>query len=145
MSHRSTVVEIAKTYIGLPYLWGGDSPTGFDCSGLVVECYKSVGVLPRGGDWTANGLFALFDKLNGQHEAREGDPIFWGRGRHASHVGLYLGEGLYIGAEGGGSWATNVQIALKKGAFIKIRPIDSRRVDSIHWVSFGAPIFRDEQ
>ena len=58
---RSLVCNQAWRYLGKPYIWGGDDPVGgFDCSGLVVELFKSVGKLPRQGDWTAHDLWLKF-------------------------------------------------------------------------------------
>ena len=50
---RSVATKVAWHYLGTPYIWGGDDFSGFDCSGFVIEILKSVGILPRDGDWTA--------------------------------------------------------------------------------------------
>ncbi len=145
MRHRYVVVEIAESYLGTPYVWGGDDPTGFDCSGLAIECYKSVGVLPRSGDWTADRLMMIFPQI-GLNQLQRGDAVFWitdTDNPKAIHVGIALGGGLYIGAEGGGSWATDPGQALKRDAFIKIRPINSRGQPSDR--IYAAPQFKDEQ
>ena len=73
---RNLVIEIAKGYIGKWYKWGGDDPSGFDCSGLVIECLKSVGVLPRNGDWTASDLATNMGWLVTSLPAN-GDLVFW--------------------------------------------------------------------
>ncbi|MBC7644279.1 MAG: C40 family peptidase, partial [Thermoleophilia bacterium] len=82
-------VAVAMRYIGLPYVWGGSTPSGFDCSGLVMYSYAQVGVsLPRTtyAQWNA-----------GRHvsasELQVGDLVFfYGLG----HMGLYIGNGQYI-------------------------------------------------
>jgi len=60
------MIQDAKAYsllfVGNWYKWGGDDPSGFDCSGLVIEVLKSVGVLPRVGDWTADDLYRRFEE-----------------------------------------------------------------------------------
>ena len=48
------VVHIASKYIGTPYVWGGESPGGFDCSGLVQYCYKQIGVNLERTTWYSN-------------------------------------------------------------------------------------------
>ena len=51
----------ALSYRGTPYVWGGDDPSGFDCSGFVLECLKSVGLLPERADLTADRLMKSLD------------------------------------------------------------------------------------
>ena len=123
---RDLALRIVWAYLGRPYIWGGDNPAGFDCSGLVIEALKSVGVLPRNGDWTASGLFARFGGI-GQAAARPGDLVFWDE--PIVHVEMIASLGpptLAIGASGGGSWAFDVEQAYQRGAFVKVRPIATR-------------------
>ncbi len=121
---RDLVLKIAWHYLGRPYIWGGDSPEGFDCSGLAIECLKSIGVLPRKGDWTAEGLFQLCKAVS---TPEPGDLVFWAdeSGKHI-HVEIYQGNGLSIGASGGGSWAVDAKEAYRKGAYVKVRPVATR-------------------
>ena len=49
-------LKSALSYLGTPYIWGGDDPSGFDCSGFVVECLKTAGFLSENEDYTADGL-----------------------------------------------------------------------------------------
>lgn len=109
-------LRIAWVYLERPYIWGGNNPAGFDCSGLVIEALKSVGVLPRKGDWTAAGLFTRFGGI-GQAAARPGDRVFWDE--PIAHVEMIAHLGppkLSIGASGGGSWALDVEQARKNVA-----------------------------
>ena len=129
MNKIDVVLQVAWSYHGTPYIWGGDNPQGFDCSGLVVECLKSVGVLPRKGDWTADGLFVLFknNEIVSEEQVAPGDLVFWSneQGKYI-HVEIVIGQGLSIGASGGGSWAVDPKVALARGAFIKVRPYTTR-------------------
>jgi len=124
---RQLVLKIAFSYLGTPYTWGGDDFSAFDCSGLIIECLKSVGSLPRKGDWTAAALYHRFpiQPANG----KAGDLVFWAnqKGGKIIHVEICINSELAIGASGGGSRTRTRQDAIKHNAFIKIRPIDSRK------------------
>ena len=126
-TQRKLVQRIAMSYLGTFYIWGGDDPSGFDCSGLVIECLKSVGVLPREGDWTADSLSRMFPRVD---PPQGGDLVFWSDSPGSPrviHVEICIGEGLAIGASGGGSKVKTIKDAVKYNAFIKIRPIESRK------------------
>ena len=126
-SNRCIALKVAWSFLGKPYIWGGDDPMrGFDCSGFVIEVLKSVGVLPRKGDWTAHDLWMKFG--NGKlQRAIPGDLVFWqNRLGHVIHVELCVSDGLSIGAAGGGSAILTIRDAIEKNAFIKVRPYNSR-------------------
>ena len=90
-SQYGGVVGIAMRYLGTPYVWGGESPGGFDCSGLVAYAYAQIGVsLPHytGAQWNV-GVPVSRDDL------QPGDLVFfYGLG----HVGIYIGGGQFIHA-----------------------------------------------
>ena len=116
----------AWRFVGRPYRWGGDDPmAGFDCSGLCIEILQSVGILPRRFDTTAHGLFHKFPRAG---YGAPGCLVFW----HGSvkskiiHVEFCIGDGLAIGASGGGSRTTTTEDAIRQNAFVKIRPVASR-------------------
>ena len=120
---RDIVQRIAWEYLGLPYIWGGDNPSGFDCSGLVIEALKSVGILPRKGDWTADGLYRKFKSGEVYATVEAGDLVFWENDAGTQvHVEIIVGPGLSIGATAGWSWATKKEEALRRGAYNKVRP-----------------------
>ena len=86
---QAAVAE-ARRHLGTPYKWGGDSPGGFDCSGLVQYCYKVVGVsLPRTTSQQINK-----GKSISQDNLQVGDLVF----PNSGHVGLYVGDGKFIHA-----------------------------------------------
>jgi murein DD-endopeptidase len=89
----------ARKMVGKPYRFGGSSPTGFDCSGLIQYSYKQAGVsLPRSTD----EQLRLSQPLRGSH-LRAGDLLFFDQeGKKKSHVGIYLGEGRFVHAPSSG-------------------------------------------
>ena len=95
----AAMLEEAEKYLGTPYVWGGSSPeTGFDCSGYVCWVLNQSGW--DVGRTTANGLWQQSAKVS-EHEAKPGDLVFF-QGTYdtpgASHVGLYVGNGMMISA-----------------------------------------------
>ena len=135
---RKLVQRIAFHYLGTFYIWGGDDPSGFDCSGFVIECLKSVGALPRKGDWTAN---VLSKKHVSIINPEGGDLVFWYNKSKSKiiHVEICIGKGLSIGASGGGSKTRTIANAMRNNAFIKVRPIASRSGD----VKYSNPYFKE--
>ncbi len=128
MSQRDIALKIAWHYLGTPYIWGGDDFSGFDCSGLMVEILKSVGALPRSGDWAASGLWESFKNKCQVKEPSAGCLVFFSnKGGRVVHVEMCIDDKLSIGASGGGSKTLTVADAIEQNAFIKIRPFRSRR------------------
>ncbi len=93
-SGRSAVVGIAQRYLGVPYVYGGASPSGFDCSGLTMYCYAQIGIgLAHGATLqqrasTPVPISAL----------QPGDLVFFGNASFSSHVGIYVGGSSMIHA-----------------------------------------------
>jgi cell wall-associated NlpC family hydrolase len=126
MQQRQRAIKVAWSYYGLWYKWGGDDPSGFDCSGLAIECLKSVGALPRKGDWTAQSLFNMFPLIP-REQIYGGDLVFWSNAAgRVIHVEIVLDYWTSIGASGGGSGTKTEADAIAHNAFIKSRPIFSR-------------------
>ena len=123
MNQKEIALKIAWSFLGKPYIWGGDDPMrGFDCSGFVIECLKSVGILPRKGDWPAMGLYGMFPLVENPYA---GCLVFWGAPR-IIHVEFCIDDKLSIGASGGGSKTKTAADAISQNAYIKIRPFRSR-------------------
>ncbi|HHN8472103.1 TPA: XkdQ/YqbQ family protein [Clostridioides difficile] len=87
-----TVIAEAKKHLGKPYKWGGNGPSNFDCSGLMVYCFKKVNVnLPR----TSRQQATKGKKIE-KNNLQAGDLVFFHN--PISHVGLYIGNGEYLHA-----------------------------------------------
>ena len=128
-TQREMAVKIAWRMWGIPYIWGGDDPVdGFDCSGMCVEILKSVGVLSRKGDWSAHGLYRLFEG-NEVDTPVEGCLVFWGQPAYITHVEFVISDNLCIGASGGGRRTLTWRDAVRQNAYIKIRPWPNRGGD----------------
>lgn len=96
---RQSVVAEADAQLGVPYSYGGTTPSGFDCSGFTrwVFSHALGRELPRTvAEQSALGVGVSLDELV------PGDLLFWGSGSGAYHVGIYAGDGEYIHASTGG-------------------------------------------
>ena len=92
---RHKGLEIASAMLGIPYHYGGASPRGFDCSGLVYYAYRKAGLsVPR----TTNAQFQHAQPVN-RSRLQPGDLVFFRlTSRPVSHVGIYAGDGRFIHA-----------------------------------------------
>jgi cell wall-associated NlpC family hydrolase len=92
--HRSLAAQalaVARQYVGVPYVWGGSTPKGFDCSGLIWYAYRRLGVeIPRVtyAQWYAGPHI-------GRRHLRPGDLVFF---HHRGHVALWIGHGWFLHA-----------------------------------------------
>lgn len=109
----SKVVNLAKSKIGRPYVWGATGPNTFDCSGLTSWCYKQIGItIPRTSrDQGKAGKYVPKSDL------RPGDLVFFNN--PISHVGMYIGDG-------------NMVHAPKPGDVVKIVSINIKHYKSIY-------------
>ena len=113
--------DVALAQVGVPYRYGGATPGGFDCSGLVHYSYGRAGLtVPRttGQLWSAA---APVDK----HELRRGDLLFFRIEGKMSHVGMYLGERRFVHAPQSGR---TVSVATLDAPFYRQALIGAGRV-----------------
>jgi cell wall-associated NlpC family hydrolase len=105
-----SVVRTARRWLGVPYLWGGVTSCGVDCSGLVQAAYWLHGVaLPRDSDMQMRvGAEVEVGRPNGGSGLRAGDLLFFAEGDRVNHVALSLGGSRIIHASAtNGGVATN--------------------------------------
>ena len=98
------VCKVARTFLGLPYLWGGSSTKGVDCSGFVQSVYFLNGLILQ-RDASLQALHGTpVDISTGYSDLKSGDLLFFGskeNGKdHVTHVALYLGNNDYINSSG---------------------------------------------
>jgi peptidoglycan DL-endopeptidase LytE len=92
----SQIIGTAKQYLGVPYVYGGSTPSGFDCSGFLMYVFAQYGIdLPR----SAAGMYTVGTPVKG--ELLPGDLVFFKDGPKVSHVGMYIGNNQYIDAASG--------------------------------------------
>lgn len=120
-SNHSNVIETARSYIGTPYVWGGTSPNGFDCSGFVQFAYQSANVtIPR----TVSDIWNFGQSVS---QPSIGDLVFFETYKAGpSHLGIYLGDGKFIHA----GQSRGVEIAELNGSYWKQRYIGAKRISN---------------
>ena len=98
-SAREDLVDYAKSFLGTRYVWGGASPSGFDCSGFTMYVYAHFGYRMSHG--ASDQLYAFTRVSSAQR--LPGDLVFFSYGGgDISHVGIYLGGGAFIHATSNG-------------------------------------------
>jgi len=124
-SKVQTILKRAMGLLGTPYRWGGTSPDGFDCSGLVGYVFKNaLGIeLPRVSREMAHDEAAALIKDRGALTA--GDLVFFGRRGRVDHVGIYVGEGRFLHAPSRGK---DVQIDTLASGYWGEKFVQARRV-----------------
>jgi len=90
-STHGGVVGVAMRYLGVPYVWGGSTPRGFDCSGLVMYAFAQIGVSVPHSSYAQYGMGTPVS----MSQLQAGDLVFFAG---ASHVGIYIGGGQFIHA-----------------------------------------------
>lgn len=94
-SHSGDLIGEAYKYLGVPYVWGGKTPAGFDCSGFTSYVFRQAYGMEI-GSWT--GAQENLGAKISVSQAQPGDLLFWGSAGSTYHVAIYLGGGSYIHA-----------------------------------------------
>jgi hypothetical protein len=97
---RNQLTATGLRFLGIPYLWGGSTPKGFDCSGLVQRIYRLQGlILPRDSDMQAR--FGREKRIDSLDDLVAGDLVFFGRAaQRITHVGMVVPDRLFLHAYG---------------------------------------------
>lgn len=116
-----SLAQKALQYLGVPYRWGGTTPAGFDCSGFVQYVAGLMGItLPR----TSSAQFKTGASVP-TVDLLPGDLVFFDTYSYASHVGIYIGNGLFVTAPNSGQ---TVDIQSLSSVYWGPRYIGARRV-----------------
>ncbi len=94
VSLNEKIVNTAMQYLGVPYVWGGTTPDGFDCSGLVQYVYKVNEMTISRTTYTQVNEGNYVPK----NELEQGDLVFFGQASSPHHVGIYIGDNKFIHA-----------------------------------------------
>jgi cell wall-associated NlpC family hydrolase len=114
---NAAVVSIAMRYLGVPYVWGGASPSGFDCSGLASYVYAQIG---KSVPHYTGAIWAKFPKV-APGDLQPGDMVFFYPS--LSHVGIYIGNGQFIHAPRTGDVVKISRLADRMGNYVgAVRP-----------------------
>jgi hypothetical protein len=96
----SSIISVARKMMGTPYLWGGTSDKGADCSGFVKTAFYANGII-LARDASQQALYGQPVDFTDMNNLQPGDLLFFGSSaQHITHVGIYLGKGEFIHSSG---------------------------------------------
>ena len=116
------ILDTAAKYLGVPYLWGGTTPSGFDCSGFAQYVYRECGyniTRTTYTQWDNDGSYVTRAQL------QPGDLVYFGTGDSPSHVGIYVGDGMMIHAPSTGK---NIQYTSIDSSYYASRTMGGKRI-----------------
>ena len=135
---RECISKLARQFEGAPYIWAGNGPVSFDCSGFVMFVLRPFGLVPTPADWYAERLREMFAQT---HSPEPGDLVFYGQDKRASHVMVFVGEGICVGACGGTSKTRTLEAAIRRHASVKLRRVEYRK-DLLGFANILAPLWK---
>ena len=124
------VISKGEEYLGVPYLWGGSTPDGFDCSGFVQYVYRDNGVsLPRTSRQMAHAGVGLPNEVGA---LRQGDlMLFANSGKAISHVAIYAGNNRIIHSSSSGNGVRYDDLGSSRGRWYATHLVAARRVTDV--------------
>jgi peptidoglycan DL-endopeptidase CwlO len=116
------------SFLNIPYVWGGKNPlTGLDCSGLVEQILRQLGIDPPGNQ-NSQAFYTHFSTKGVGSILDFGALCFYGPSVSTiNHIAFMINENQVIEAGGGGSATKTVEDAKLIGAFVRVRPFDHRK------------------
>ncbi len=115
------LADYAVSLVGCPYVYGGTTTSGFDCSGFTQYCARQKGITIQR---TATAQLQNGTKVS-RDELQPGDLVFFGYGSTASHVGIYIGDGKFVHAQNS---STGVVITSLSQTYYDSRYLTARRI-----------------
>lgn len=115
------IATYAQSFVGYPYVYGGSSPSGFDCSGFMQYVFAQFGytINRTATGQLQNGYYVSYDNM------QPGDIVYFGSGSSASHVGMYIGNGNFVHAQ---SSSTGVVISSLSESYYAGRYLCAHRI-----------------
>ncbi len=125
----SAALRTGDRYLGVPYLWGGSTPDGFDCSGFVQYVYRKQGVeLPRTSRQMANAGVSVPPYID---NLQPGDlMLFAGSEGVINHVAMYAGDGRILHSSSSGNGVRYDDLSTRRGQYYVNHLVAARRVAS---------------
>ncbi|HEX6041162.1 C40 family peptidase [Longimicrobium sp.] len=136
-ARRDSVVALARQQLGRRYVFGGTSPSGFDCSGFTQYLARAFGVnLPR----TAAQQARVGQEIpRDPSQLRPGDLLTFGRGNRVTHIGVYVGNGRYVHASSGRGQITESSLDRPQSSLVRawmgVRRVFGAETDSAAMVA----------
>ena len=114
------VINEAKKYLGTPYVWGGTTPSGFDCSGFIYYVYKQVGK-----NVSRTSALGLWNETTHVSNPQPGDLVFFSNTYKPgiSHVGIYMGDNKFIQSGSRGVEITSLEQSVLEPENHWLRPL----------------------
>lgn len=125
--NKQIIYDYCMSLLLTPYKFGGANPLdGLDCSQTVIEIASAIGLAPP-IDMTAQELYAYYLHHGAPSDPKFGALVFFGKSLQSiSHIGFCLSDKLMIEAGSGDRTTTYLEVAVRQGAFVRIRPIRKR-------------------
>ena len=126
------------------YIWGGDGPDVFDCSGFPLHGVHLLGAPDLTESYWCDRMWNGTAEARGRdawtrlrrHEVKPGDLCLYGRPEKATHVMVWMGDGSVVGPSGGTSETTSIEVARVRHHYVKRKPLVDYRNDFLGFVCF---------